>query len=422
MDSSVYLGVWTNWGKTRLVVSLLRTNLEHQLTFEPLYLEYGKVNGLTLTTDQPWRDVLIAAIALVITFTGAQIWGVVCFLAFRFRLLAIGDHVYHHVQAALRNSSSSPTSFALRMLEVAWAQRPYHLAHSSAATGLIQANDGHSYPHPNHLHDAGSEKHTREKSQGAFGASLLRLSGLLALAVGFSAAFTTISLLGVQFFRAPDDSALIASQYCGWAAEVNDLDDLATPEARDTSAMLMVPNRARYQRVRAYARSCYAEAADGELTKQCDTFVTPRITSTMTTGAACPFPGDGACKTDAVTIESGRIDSRTTLGINTVDEDRVAVKKSFTCAPINADQWATDWIDGAQFGYVEGDLIKGYAVGTLPGKEPPQSEYPFVSTMYSVTFATSPYPLTSVCCPLLCYRTRSVTDSIGRQVADSHAR
>jgi hypothetical protein len=357
---------------------------------------------------------LIAAIALVITFTGAQIWGIVCFIAFRFRLMAIGDHVYHHVQAALRNSSSSPTSFALRVLEVAWSQRAHRLPHpSAAATGLIQGYDGHSYPDPNHPHYASSGKHTRERVQGAFGATLLRLSSLLALAAGFSAAFTAISLLGVQFFRAPDDSALIASQYCGWAAEVDDLSDLSTPESRDTSALLMVPNRARYQRARVYARSCYAQAADGELTKQCDTFVTPRITSTMASGEACPFPGAGTCKTDAVIIESGRIDSRTTLGINTVDEDRLTVKKSFTCAPVNADQWATDWIDGSQFGYIDGDRIKGYAVGTLPGKEPPQSDYPFVSTMYSTTFATSPYPLTSVSVPLSC-SIRSATHTIGR--------
>ncbi|KAK4120582.1 hypothetical protein N657DRAFT_674238 [Parathielavia appendiculata] len=370
MDNSVYLGAWTNW-------------------------EYGKVHGLTLTLDQPWRDVLIAAIALVITFTGTQIWGVICFLAFRFRQLATGDHIYHYVQATLRNSSSSPTSFALRLIEIAWSQRPHDLtAASSAATGLMQDFSGAANADPKHPQHSVGVRQTKQRIPGAFGATLVRLSSLLALAVGFSAGFTAISLLGVQFFKAADDSALITSPYCGWPAEVSDTTDRSTPEAREASFLLMVPSRAQYKGARAYARGCYAETADGEVAKQCDASVAPRIASTLTVDETCPFPGAGVCKTGSVSIESARIDSRSTLGINTPDEDRVAVKKSLTCAPINADQWATGWIDGAEFGYVGGDRIQGYAVGTVPDEQPPKSEYPFVATTYSERFATSPYPLT----------------------------
>ena len=341
---------------------------------------------------------LVAAIALVITFTGMQIWGVICFIAFRVRQSVIGDYVFHHVQAALRNSSSSPTSFALRMLHIIFSQRAHRLPDPPPiATGLIQSFNDHSHADSDHPHNADiSTKHTREKAKGARGSNLARLSCLLGLAAVFSAAFTTISVIGVQFFKAADNSALIASSYCGWPAEVSDLGDLATPEAKDTSALLMVPSRARYQRSRVYARSCYAENDDAELSKQCDSFVTPRIASTLTMGSTCPFPGAGVCKTDSVRIESGNIDSRDVLGINTPDEERVGVKKSWTCAPIDADQWATEWVDGASWGYRKGDSIKGYAVGTLPGKQPPESEYPFVATKYSSLYGTEPYPLGSV--------------------------
>ena len=355
---------------------------------------------MTLTTDQPWSDVLVAAIALVITFTGTQIWGVVCFVAFRVRQSAIGDYIYHHVQVVLRNSSGSPTSFAWKVLQIIFSQRTQNHHRPDPppiATGLIQGFKDHSHADSDHpQHADPSERHTGEKARRARGWNLARLSCLLGLAAVFSAAFTAISVMGSQFVKAADNSVLIASDYCGWPAEVSNVNDLATPEARDTSALLMVPSRARYQRSRVYARSCYAEQDDGELSKQCDVFVTPRIASTLTTGNACPFPGAGVCKTDAVRIESGTIDSRDVLGINTTDEDRVGVKKSWTCAPIDADQWATDWVDGAPWGFAKGDSIKGYAVGTVPGGQPPVSEYPFVTTKYSSLFASDAYPLWSV--------------------------
>jgi hypothetical protein len=342
--------------------------------------------------------VLVAAIALVITFAGTQMWGVVCFVAFRFQQSAIGDHIYHHVQAALRDSSSSsPAFFVVRVLEIIFSQRAHHLPHSPPITArLIRDFDNHSHSDFNHPHNASSGKSTREKAKGAFGSTLARLSCLLGLAAGFSAAFTTISLLGAQFCKAADNSALVASHYCGWPAEVSDLYDLATPEAKDTSTLLLVPGRARYRRCRGYARSCYAEKDDGELSKQCDAFVTRRIASILTMDKTCPFPGAGVCKTDSVRIESGRIDSRDMLGINTPDKDRVGVKKSLTCVPIDADQWATEWLDGASWGFVEGDAIKGYAVGTLRGEQSTQPEYPFVATQYYSLFGTEPYPLESV--------------------------
>ena len=140
-----------------------------------------------------------------------------------------------------------------------------------------------------------SGKHTREKAKGARGSNLARLSCLLGLAAAFSAAFTAISVIGAQFAKAADNSALIASYYCGWPAEVSDLLDLPTQEAKDTSASLLVPNSARCRSSRVYARSCYADKDDAELSKQCGVFVTPRIASTLTV-EKCPFPGAGVCK------------------------------------------------------------------------------------------------------------------------------
>ncbi|KAK4163115.1 hypothetical protein QBC43DRAFT_355491 [Cladorrhinum sp. PSN259] len=382
MENSIYLGSWTNWS-------------------------HGKIKGLTLTVSQTWGDVIVAAIALTITFTALQLWGIVCFLAFQFRRSPAGDHVYHLVQAALRNSNSSPISSALRLLEISMAQRAQSPAHdrSPPATGLVDGfnhrYNGYSGVVPGVVPGECGEEHQRKTTKGRVGSTLARLSSLLLLAAAVSATSTTMSLLSARFFKAADNTGLIKASACGWPAEVGNLVDLTTQQGKDTETLLMVPSRARYQSARAYSRTCYAEVSDAELSSQCDRLVVPRIASTLTMSEACPFPGDGVCKTQSARIESGLIDSRDVLGINTPDQDRIAVKKSLTCAPIDADRWATEWVAGEQFGRVNGDRIKGYAVGTVPGHavgtvpglQAPESTYPFAASLYSVSYASEPYTL-----------------------------
>jgi hypothetical protein len=361
-----------------------------------LLSDHGKVYGLTLTTDQPWSDVLVAAAALVITFTATQIWGIICFIVFRVRQRAAGDYVHHSVQAALRNPGT-PSSFAWGMLEIVCSQRAYYLPRTApVATGLMQGFNNQHYEYSNHLQDGSSGTCKRRKSEGALLYTFARLTCLLLLVVVFSAGFTIVSLISNQFVKAADDSVLIASQDCGWAAEVSNLLDLVTPEARDKSTLLMVPSRARAQKTRLYVRSCYAEANDAEISKQCNTFITPRIPSTMEIDQPCPFPGDGVCKTGAVRIESGPVDSRTVLGINTRDEDRIVVTKTLTCVPIDADRWSTGWVEGEPFGEAVGNFINGYAVGTLPYAEPPVSEYPLFCTKYGIRYSNDAYPIRRV--------------------------
>jgi len=148
--------------------------------------------------------------------------------------------------------------------------------------------------------------------------------------------------------------------------------------------------------MRNYVRSCYAEAVDGQVPgsgKQCNTLVAPRIPSTLRMDKSCPFPGDGVCKSDAAVVESEVIDSRDTLGVNTPDEDRISVKKTLTCVPIDADQWATDWLDAETLGGVAGDKTKGYAVGKVPGLQGFDYDYPFSASNYSAVMASEAYTL-----------------------------
>ncbi|KAK0640637.1 hypothetical protein B0T16DRAFT_460803 [Cercophora newfieldiana] len=369
MGSSVYLGTWVNWS-------------------------HGRINGLTLTVAQPWSDVLVASIALVVAFTGTQIWGIVCFAAFKIRQSAIGNSMYHQVQAALRHSCNSPAVFAFRVMEIVWSNfRSRPTSNGDDARLILRETE---------LDDLQIVKDGRRgvrqayhESRPASGSRFKQLFLLLALTIVFAVGLTTLSLLSAQAFKAPDNTALISSPYCGWPAEIN-ITNLITPEEKAIRASLLVPAGAQYQTTRNYARSCYAEASDGKIAgseKQCNTLVLPNIPSTLTMDKRCPFPGEGVCKTDSAVVESLMIQSRDALGINTRDDDQISAKKTLTCVPIDADQWATDWLDAEIVGGLPGDKMKGYDVGKVPGLEGLRSQYAFGVSNYSSMTSSAPYTL-----------------------------
>ncbi|KAK3367553.1 hypothetical protein B0H63DRAFT_489405 [Podospora didyma] len=254
------------------------------------------------------------------------------------------------------------------------------------------------HPEYNQIHQpvAVDGKHARKKVEGNAGYTFARLSPVIFLTLAFSAGFTMISLLGAQFFKAADNAVLIQSAYCGWPAEIGNIFDVTTPEIKDAGALLLLPARAEYKKCREYTRSCYARADDADISSSgtiCDALVMPRIPSTLTMDKACPFPGERVCTADAARIESGLIDSRGGLGINTVDDERIYVRKLMKCAPIDAERWATGWVDGEPWGYREGDKVQGYVVGSLRNKTALGAEYPFRVSLNSLRYGIVPYPL-----------------------------
>lgn len=327
----------------------------------------------------------MATIALFVALTGAQIWGIVCFATFRIRQSAAGNCVHHHVQTALRHSCNSPVLFTLRLTEILWSR--FRGQHDSSADASRLMQDFK----PDEIGDGNqpASQQIRQKRN-----SSVPLLLLLALTVVFAISLTAISLLSAQAFKAPDDTALIASPYCGWPPESNNLSSLSTFEEKEVTTLLLVPARSQYETARKYARSCYADADDGQVPggeKQCNGMVMPLITSTRTMKKKCFFPDSGICKTDAARIESSYVDSRDTLGINTPDEDRISFKKSLTCAPIDLERWATGWVDAEPFGGVPSDTGKAYALGKVAGSEGIFADHSFAVTNYSLRMSSEPY-------------------------------
>lgn len=85
---------------------------------------------------------------------------------------------------------------------------------------------------------------------------------------------------------------------------------------------------------RQYVQSC---VMGSESLPECDRFQKPKVAWTSS-NVTCPF--QDLClgpPNSSLLMETGLIDSREDLGINSRDEDRVQVRRSATCSPITTD-------------------------------------------------------------------------------------
>ena len=87
-----------------------------------------------------------------------------------------------------------------------------------------------------------------------------------------------------------------------------------------------------------YADTCYTQSSDSVLCSH--SFVQSKIYYDVYTDVECPFgtgvEGNSFCITPAITMDSGFIDTRDTLGLNAPDADRLFYRHVTTCAPVNA--------------------------------------------------------------------------------------
>jgi hypothetical protein len=94
----VYTGVWTNWSK-------------------------GKVLGWTLTTTSRNGAILIAFLALYITYVSTRIWRILCFcLHQHYSTKTAGSAFHQQSQITLRNADNAPSALLIWM-KMAWSWR-----------------------------------------------------------------------------------------------------------------------------------------------------------------------------------------------------------------------------------------------------------------------------------------------------------
>jgi hypothetical protein len=265
---SIYLGVWTNWSR-------------------------GKVLGSTLTMTQRNGALLVAFVALFVTFVGARLWRITCFAIHNaYSDTGPQDAVYHHRLAVLRNSDNATAGL------VSW----YQLLRAWRKVG---------------------------------GRPFRRLLPIALLTALMAVSLTAASLLSSRIASAMGQEVLVRGS-CG----VNILGHYIAgqdknPEVETCPAFFTVLLPFLAQRLISfsnYALGCYSNSIE---THGCNTFVKDRLHFTSNRSASCPFPGDVCRLTDGnLFLDTGYLNSHFDFGMNARPEERFLYRRTTHCAPL----------------------------------------------------------------------------------------
>jgi len=249
----------------------------------------GHVKGATLTLPNQHGVVLIAALALFIQLAGGQSWRILSYIVYQIRTTrARKDGLYHQQQATLRNTSSDIGSL-WSLAKLGWAWRSV----------------------------------TRRSARRSF--------GIVALAFVHLLAFTSAGILSSHFTSVGNDVLLARSSSCGIWNPAPDLADLAQNIAYG------VYNKNMAGLSNQYVQNCLTQE---QSLPECNVFRKSQLEWTIQ-NTTCPFSG-GLClgPTNAsLNFDTGLIDSRDDLGINSRDANRIQYRKLTTCIPISTDDF-----------------------------------------------------------------------------------
>ena len=259
-ENTIHIGCWTDWS-------------------------HGSIAGATLTLTKRHGGLLIAFIALFVTFTGSRFWTIGSFIAHMILSReAPQDGIYHQRQAVLRNASSS-SSGLWKLLRISWAWR-------------------------------------RHRNASLF----RRIFPSLLLSFVTLSAFAVAGIFSSRVATSTGGEVLISNLNCGR------LDPgLLQPDSLDAINAYEVH---RMQFSSNYALLCYGSTSSAE---DCPTFPRRSLSLNITRNNACPFPDQGRiCRnaSDTIRLDSGFINSHSDLGINAPPENRFLYRSVTECAPL----------------------------------------------------------------------------------------
>jgi hypothetical protein len=180
---------------------------------------------------------------------------------------------------------------------------------------------------------------------------------LLAAAMVHIAFFAAAGLLSSQIASTTVGVGLVRSSVCGFVKEL--------PNVRTADSSNLDPNslltlnaeillgRLTLTKSAAYVRACYADHESSKST-DCNVYVREHLQGRDASkgNTSCPF-GGGACAGQAMRFDSGVIDSNRDLGINYPRAEGMSMRRITTCAPIDAEKYATNWVDNLPEMYAE---------------------------------------------------------------------
>ncbi|TVY39346.1 hypothetical protein LSUB1_G002876, partial [Lachnellula subtilissima] len=244
--------------------------------------------GATITLKTRDAAFLLALLAIIVAVAGSSVWRIVRYFFHQARSNPNVQHdaIFIQQQAILRNATSAlSAAWAFTRLSYSW--RKHQQTSRSSHTFLF-----------------------------------------LAVSIIIFTAFAVASIFSTRVTAAKGATFLLHSPNCGyWNSS------LAGPTL-EAVRILNVTYAAS-----AYAKNCYDSDSSSA---SCSTFVKPRISWTSNNDAPCPFAAK-ACSGTArpYELDTGPMDSHSTLGINAKPSERVTLRKVATCAKINGTTYAT---------------------------------------------------------------------------------
>ncbi|KAF2447452.1 hypothetical protein P171DRAFT_330563, partial [Karstenula rhodostoma CBS 690.94] len=253
----------------------------------------GNVLGSTLTVTQTNGALLVAFVAMFITFAGTRLWRIFCFVLHRgYSASTPQDAIYHQRQAVLKNSDNATAGLiSWYLLLRAWrknGRRPYRRVAPIALFRMI-------------------------------------------LAVSLAAA----SLLSSRIASAMGQEVLIRGT-CGvnlLGHYIAGQDKNPEVETNPEFFTVLLPFLSRRLiSFSNYALNCYANNTNSP---DCKTFVKSRLPSTSNRNASCPFD-EGICRLSDgnLLLDTGYLNSHFDMGFNAPAADRFLYRRTTHCAPL----------------------------------------------------------------------------------------
>ncbi|KAK8078749.1 hypothetical protein PG994_002556 [Apiospora phragmitis] len=246
----------------------------------------GPVLGSTLTLNREHGNYVIAQTAFFIAFIATRFWRISCFIFHRcFSNPASADTMHHQRQIILCNSSSPGSGLvSLSILLCSWR----HL-------GL----------------------------QRLYGLTLLILFVVLCIS-GFVVAGSASSRISTDV----RNEVLLRTDHCGF---------VRSPVKAESSLFNSLFSQKISTAIN-YVEQCYSSSRISAMV-ECEGFVVPKLPTAITNNtASCPFQSN-ICRSNGsnVMLDSGYIDSREHLGLNSPNSQRFQQREVLHCAPLRTE-------------------------------------------------------------------------------------
>jgi hypothetical protein len=273
-------------------------NNSHIYTGPWIYWSRGKILGATITLSTIQAGFLLSGITFLVGLTGNAAWGISKYIFHQLSSSHDPKHAKFRQQQAILKNSGTATNSAWKFLTQTWAWR----------------------------------KHKKTRTWR------LHTLGLLSAAVFISIGFGVASIFCSRVLGSGIDYFLVQSPSCGaWLFDTSNAETKQNLSTQWQSKMLSDNSNAAN-----YARTCYNTTNLGG--GQCRAFPVSQIEWSTNLNASCPFK-NGTCAfsdTAAYQMDTGYLDSHEVLGINAKPDERIAVRKVATCAPISAQPYMKD--------------------------------------------------------------------------------